>query len=77
VQALLGQPALRLVLDVADRSGCEAVIKHGDLDYQIKTLLCQVCPSVATLWRTPSGASGDQERTATEYTQHDGQAEYR
>jgi hypothetical protein len=68
---------LRLVLDVADLSGCEALVKHGDLDYQIKALLCQVCPSVATLWRRPSGAPRDQDRTATQYAQHYGQAEYR
>ena len=73
---MLGARALCLVLDVADPSGCEALVEHGDLDYQIKTLLCQVCPSVATLWCGPSCAPSDQNRTAAEYAQHDGQAEY-
>jgi hypothetical protein len=74
---LLGEPALRLVLDVADLSDCEALVKHGDLDHQIKALLGQVCPSVATLWLSPPGAPGDQDSAATEYAQHYSQAEYR
>jgi hypothetical protein len=72
---LLGEPALRLVLDVADLFHCEALVKHGDLDHQIKAR--QVCPSVATLWLSPAGAPGDQDSAATEYAQHYSQAEYR
>jgi hypothetical protein len=64
---LLGEPALRLVLDGADLSGREALVKQCDLDYQIASLMYRVCLSVATLWRSPSGAAGDQDRTATEY----------
>jgi hypothetical protein len=74
---LLGARALRLVLDVADLSGCEALVKHRDLDYEIEALPYRVCRSVVAPWRSPYGAAGDQDRTAAEYTQHYGQAEYR
>jgi len=56
---------VRLVLDGADLSGREALVKHCDLDYQIASLMYRVCLSVATLWRSPSGAAGPADVAVT------------
>jgi hypothetical protein len=72
---LLGELALRFVLDGADLSGREALVKHCDLDYQIVSVMDRLRGSVATLWRCPSSAA-DQEHSATEYAQQYNQAEY-
>jgi hypothetical protein len=74
---LLGELALRFVLDGVDLSGREALVKHCDLDYQIVSVMDRLRRSVATLWRCPSSAAGDQERSATEYAEQHNQAEYR
>jgi hypothetical protein len=74
---LLGELALRLVLDGADLSSREALVKHCDLDYQIVSVMDRLRRYVATLWRCPSSAAADQEHSATEYTEQYNQAEYR